>query len=209
MTTPSTQKTLEIFLMPGSQNICALQKLMPPRQQQLPNRGRRYLRSDGLFSSSASTVNEEAITILGVNTALLAQGDDIGKLAVGLRAWRTLGIQSRTRRNFTFLLSHHPLENVANQQWLCEREVDQGSQMTRSSDVSLSGHVHKADAQRVTSLDGASLRLVAGQCTMICLTLSKVFQFHKVTHTRCLRWWRQPRGWTLEVIPRIWSRTRP
>ena len=122
----------------------------------------RYLRSDGLFSSSASTVNEEAITILGVNTALLAQGDDIGKLAVGLRAWRTLGIQSRTRRNFTFLLSHHPLENVANQQWLCEREVNQGSQMTRSSDVSLSGHVHKADAQRVTSLDGASLRLVAG-----------------------------------------------
>jgi len=168
----------------------------------------RYLRPDGLFSQSTRSANEEEFIFQGVNTALLAQGDDVRRLAIGLRPLRTLSLPTRRTRSLTFLLSHHPLENVANQQWLQDHEVDQGSQMARSCDITLCGHVHKADAQRVTSLDGTSLRLVAGAVHDDLPEFSDgllIPRSHGYTLSILTK---GSQGWTLEIIPRIWSRTR-
>ena len=167
----------------------------------------RYVSTDGVLAAKPPG-ESSALNIIGVNTALLSQGIDAKKLAIGLRPWRTLEIANSRKTALTFLLSHHPLENIAGTQWLRDEELSQGAQMTRLVHVALCGHVHKADLQRVSSADGASLRLVAGAVhddlpeSINGIDIPRTHGYTLSTATKVRG------GWQFDVIPRIWSRTR-
>jgi predicted MPP superfamily phosphohydrolase len=94
------------------------------------------------------------VRLLGLDTALLAAGDDDkGKLALGEVQIQLL---RSAKDELTIVLTHHPLH------WLSDHAVA-AAQMAQHADVHVSGHVHEAESMSQWGGGGTGiLRVVAG-----------------------------------------------
>ncbi|MRG94687.1 metallophosphoesterase [Polyangium spumosum] len=99
-----------------------------------------------------------SVRIIGVNTALLAAGDDDPrKLRLGQRQRALLNDAARDRE-LVLVLGHHPLED----DWLAEQR-DLARFFASRAHAYLAGHVHDAKSERIVTGGGAdTLRIIAG-----------------------------------------------
>lgn len=97
------------------------------------------------------------IRLVGLNTGLLAMDDeDQGKLRLGKR--QTALLREAREEELTIVLSHHPFAD----KWLAD-ENDASGWTRQRADVHLCGHIHAADATRITSGSGTGIvTVVAG-----------------------------------------------
>ncbi|MDI1443105.1 metallophosphoesterase [Polyangium sp. 6x1] len=112
-----------------------------------------------LFWSSTDTTREGLpLRLIGVNTALLAAGDDDArKLRLGQRQRALLNDAAR-ERELVLVLGHHPLED----DWLAEQR-DLARFLGSRAHAYLAGHVHDAKSERIVTGGGAdALRIIAG-----------------------------------------------
>ena len=101
-----------------------------------------------------------AIRLVGMNAALrAADDDDHGKLRVGkMQIGQLFSHPMAARDELVVAMSHHPLDAG----WLAD-EKDTSAWVRSSAHIHLSGHVHEADAERVSNAGGQWLvRVVAG-----------------------------------------------
>jgi len=99
---------------------------------------------------SRITANEYVVKILGWDTAVLANGQDLGRLQV--RPQATSQLRHSSDNEVTILLTHHPFA----QDWLTN-ERDMIRTIHGKVDVHLSGHIHKPRITQITAGDGGSL----------------------------------------------------
>lgn len=114
---------------------------------------------DPLFwAHTLTTKRNLRVRLVGLNTALLAAGDDDkGKLRLGTTALA----QTLTKLpdgELLLVLTHHPLREG----WLAD-QVDAGRQIAKSATIHLFGHVHEADSEEALTGAGTGvLRITAG-----------------------------------------------
>jgi calcineurin-like phosphoesterase family protein len=99
------------------------------------------------------------VRLSGVNTALLCNDDqDSGKLRVGSLQMLPLFEHMRREGELTFVLTHHPLEELAG----ADTSSEHVAAITRAH-IHLSGHVHSPDSKRIQSGSGnTAVKIVAG-----------------------------------------------
>lgn len=118
--------------------------------------------ADRAWGSYSRTVRDLTVRILGLNTALLAAGDqDRGRLRVGQRMLTELlaGLPAAAASEQLVLsLSHHPLALG----WLADERTVK-SELVRRTHCHLSGHVHEAESEQARPGSGGTwLGITAG-----------------------------------------------
>lgn len=150
-----------------------------------------------LYWSATITRNATRISLLGLNTSLLAaqeedkQGDH-GRLQVGKQQW-----VKQAAGDVTVVLSHHPLMDG----WLRD-ESDAKAWLRKKADIHLCGHVHSADSEALRNGGGGELvTVVAGAAHMDADQASTTSHGYNVASLL-----RAPDGrLLLRVWPRRWS----
>lgn len=111
-----------------------------------------------LFWSHRFTKQGLHVRLVGLNTALLASGDDDqGKLRLGKQQLREALGGRAERSEVVIALSHHPLS------WLADAR-SASDWITTTAHIHLSGHVHEAESEalRRGGSSGEFVRAVAG-----------------------------------------------
>ena len=105
-------------------------------------------------------VNGHTLAILQLNSALFCQGDDDErKLWIGRRCLMDAEeqLKQNDKAKLKIALVHHPLH------WLHEDDLGHVKPILQSSvDIVLQGHLHTADAENVSGVQGKALYLTAG-----------------------------------------------
>ena len=163
-------KQLVTDLREGKKN---LDEALTDAQQRamLAHRMERYLEFAGAFAPVGADADARlhwvhrlvarsglAVRLVGLNTSLLAAGDDDeGKLRVGMKQ-TGLAIENIPEEELVVALGHHPLGGG----WLAD-EAEIEPWLRKYVHALLTGHVHVADAEESRSGAGtAFLRVVAG-----------------------------------------------
>jgi len=119
--------------------------------------------SERYFYSRVFTINDQRIAILGLNstwtsgTALLnGEVSDHGQLVVGEKQVMD-ALRVARNAHMRIALMHHPLSYLRD---FDRRDVE--TQLSRSCHFLLRGHLHEADVERRTSLQGEMMVIPAG-----------------------------------------------
>jgi hypothetical protein len=113
---------------------------------------------DPFWTSLEAARDGLSVRLIGVNTSLLAAGDDDArKLRLGQRQ-RALLNDAAKGSELVVVLGHHPLE----EDWLAEQR-DLSRFLSSRAHAYLAGHVHDAKSERIVTGGGAdALRIIAG-----------------------------------------------